>query len=410
MKCRHCLAALHETSDLFIDLGSVPPSNAFLRAEDLSRAETYYPLKVLACPHCRLVQVDEVQDCQALFSNDYVYFSSFSSSWLAHARAYVDHVTDRLSLSHGSLVMEVASNDGYLLQYVAERGIACVGVEPTASTAQAARAKGIETISEFFGAAFARRFATERGKADLVLGNNVLAHVPDINDFVAGLREVLTPAGCITLEFPHLLQLVQQAQFDTIYHEHFSYLSLHTVQRILVQQGMVVWDVQALPTHGGSLRVWAQHAANLRPATGRVAEMLREEAAAGMHQDDFYRSLQVRADAIKNELLVFLIEQKRAGKTVVGYGAAAKGNTLLNYAGIKPDLLPFVVDASPHKVGRYLPGSRIPVVGEAHLRDVRPDYVLVLPWNLREEIAAQLAYVRLWGGQLITAVPALRHV
>ena len=407
MKCRHCATPLHDVNDVFIDLGTAPPSNAFLREADLSRAEMHFPLKVLSCPECRLVQVDELQRHDELFSNDYVYFSSYSSSWLAHARRYVDEVVERLALGASSLVMEVASNDGYLLQYLAQRGIPCVGVEPTASTAQAARAKGIETIAEFFGSDFGRRFASERGRADLILGNNVLAHVPDINDFVAGFRAALAPGGTVTVEFPHLMQLVQQGQFDTVYHEHFSYLSLHTVQRIFAAQGLVVWDVQTLTTHGGSLRVWAQHATNARPVTPAVAALLREEEAAGMRARAFYQGLQSRADGIKDDLLAFLIDQKRAGNTVVAYGAAAKGNTLLNYAGVRPDLLPFVVDASPHKQGRYLPGSRIPVVGEDRLRDARPDYVLVLPWNLRDEIAAQLAYVRAWGGRLVTAVPSL---
>ena len=408
MKCRHCATALHDTHDVFIDLGAAPPSNAFLHAADLARAEAHFPLKVLTCPVCWLVQTDELQRHDALFSNDYVYFSSYSSSWLAHARRYVDEVSERLSLGAASLVMEVASNDGYLLQYVAQRGIPCVGIEPTASTAEAARAKGIESIDEFFGREFGRRFAAERGHADLLLGNNVLAHVPDINDFVAGFREVLAPEGSITVEFPHLMQLVRQGQFDTIYHEHFSYLSLRSVQRIFAAQGLAVWDVQVLPTHGGSLRVWAQHAAHPRPVTPAVAAMLREEAAAGMQQPAFYRGLQARADTIKNELLAFLIDCRRAGKTVAAYGAAAKGNTLLNYAGVRPDLLPFVVDASPHKQGRFLPGSRIPVVAESHLRDVKPDLVLILPWNLRDEIAAQLAYVRDWGGRFVIAVPELQ--
>ena len=407
MKCRHCATPLHQVNDVFVDLGAAPPSNAFLREQDLARAELHFPLKVLTCPECRLVQVDEVQRCEALFSNDYVYFSSYSTSWLAHAKAYVEQVAERLSLGSASLVMEVASNDGYLLQYMVQRGVPCVGIEPTASTAQVARDKGIETIPEFFGRDFGRRFAAERGKADLVLGNNVLAHVPDINDFVAGFGEVLAPLGTVTVEFPHLMQLVQQGQFDTIYHEHFSYLSLHTVQRIFAAQGLVVWDVETLSTHGGSLRVWAQHRANPRPVSPRVTELLEQEDAAGMRHASFYQGLQAGADRIKNELLAFLIDQKRAGKTVAGYGAAAKGNTLLNHAGIRPDLLPFVVDASPHKQGRWLPGSRIPVVGEATLREARPDFVLILPWNLRDEITAQLACVREWGGRFVTAVPAL---
>ena len=408
MKCRHCATPMHDTDDVFADLGSAPPSNAFLRAPDLGQAELHFPLKVLTCPECRLVQVDEVQRHEALFSNDYVYFSSYSSSWLAHAQRYVDEACERLALGAQSWVVEVASNDGYLLQYVAQRGIPCLGIEPTAGTAAVARGKGIETIGEFFGRDVGRRLRAERGPADLVLGNNVLAHVPDINDFVAGLAELLAPAGTVTVEFPHLMQLVQQGQFDTLYHEHFSYLSLHTVGRIFAAQGLVVWDVETLPTHGGSLRVWAQHRANARPVGARVAELLCAEVAAGMRQPAFYRSLQARADRIKNDLLTFLIDQKRAGKTVAAYGAAAKGNTLLNYAGVRPDLLPFVVDASIHKQGCWLPGSRIPVVGEAMLRDTRPDVVLILPWNLRDEIGAQLAYVGAWGGRLVTAVPDLQ--
>jgi trans-aconitate methyltransferase len=408
LKCRHCHAVLDDTRDVFVDLGTAPPSNAYLREADLAKAEAYFPLKVLTCPTCRLVQVDEVQRHDAMFSDDYLYFSSYSPSWLKHSDRYVTEVVDRLGLDAKSLVMEVASNDGYLLQYVAQRGIPCVGVEPTTSTAVVARSKGIPTITKFFGAEFARDYRAKVRSADLVLGNNVLAHVPDINDFVAGFREVLSPEGTVTVEFPHLMQLVQQGQFDTIYHEHFSYLSLHTVQRIFASQALTVWDVQTLPTHGGSLRVWAQHQANPRAATLRVAEVLTAEVAAGMQGDDFYRGLQARMDAIKDDLLGFLIEQKRARKTVAAYGAAAKGNTLLNYAGVRPDLLPYVVDASPHKQGRYMPGSRIPIVAESHLRDMKPDFVVILPWNLRDEIVGQLAYVREWGAKFVTAVPGLR--
>ncbi|MEO5882763.1 MAG: class I SAM-dependent methyltransferase [Caldimonas sp.] len=408
MKCRHCRTQLDDERDVFVDLGAAPPSNAFLRAEDLARPELHFPLKVMTCPECKLVQVDEVQRHDALFSSDYVYFSSFSISWLAHAERYVGEACARLGLGRDSLVMEVASNDGYLLQYVAARGIPCVGIEPTAGTAEAARAKGIETIGEFFGADFARRFVAERRQADLILGNNVLAHVPDIDDFVAGLREALAPTGTVTLEFPHLLKLVQEAQFDTIYHEHFSYLALHTVQRIFAAQGLAVWDVETLPTHGGSLRVWAQHAANPRPVEPRVAALLAAEDAAGMRGQAFYRGLQARADTIKHDLLAFLVEQKRAGRMVAAYGAAAKGCTLLNYAGVRPDLLPFVVDASPHKQGRFLPGSRIPVLAPEALQQHCPDFVLILPWNLRDEIAAGQAAVRGWGGRFVTAVPELR--
>ena len=408
MNCRHCATALHAQQDLFIDLGSAPPSNAFLDADALNRAEAFFPLKVLACPHCGLVQIGELQRHDALFSDDYVYFSSYSASWLAHARAYVEGVVQRLGLGPRSLVMEVASNDGYLLQYLQQRDIPCVGIEPTESTARVARARGIECIGEFFGLALARRFAAERRRCDLVLGNNVLAHVPDINDFVAGLREVLAPQGTLTLEFPQLLQLVRQSQFDTIYHEHFSYLSLQTVQRVLRAQGLSVWDVEELPTHGGSLRVWAQHAAHPRPVAGSVAAQLAREAAAGVGGREFHAGLQARAERIKDDLLEFLIDCKRQGRRVAAYGAAAKGNTLLNFAGVRPDLLTYVVDASPHKQGRFLPGSRIPVCAPQRLLDERPDVVLILPWNLREEIVAQLPQVRGWGGRFVTAVPELR--
>lgn len=408
MKCRHCATALHPQQDVFIDLGAAPPSNAFLDAAALQRAEPHFPLKALACPGCGLVQVDEVQRHDALFSDDYVYFSSYSASWLAHARAYVEQVVQRLALGPRSLVMEVASNDGYLLQYLQQRDIPCVGVEPTESTARVARERGIESLGEFFGLAFAQRFVAARRRCDLVLGNNVLAHVPDINDFVAGLREVLAPQGSLTLEFPHLLQLVQQAQFDTVYHEHFSYLSLHSVQRVLHAQGLRVWDVEELPTHGGSLRVWAQHASHPRDASERVAALLAREAAAGVGTRAFHAGLQARAERIKDELLQFLIDCKRQGRKVAAYGAAAKGNTLLNFAGVRPDLLPYVVDASPHKQGRFLPGSRIPVYAPQHLLDARPDVVLILPWNLRDEIVAQWPQVRGWGGRFVTAVPELR--
>jgi SAM-dependent methyltransferase len=404
MKCRHCQAPL---SEIFIDLGSAPASNAFLRPEQLDQPEMHFPLKVFTCGECRLVQMDEVQRHDALFSDDYVYFSSYSSSWVEHARQFVSLAAERLSLDERSLVLEIASNDGYLLQHVRARGVPCVGIEPTASTAQAARSKQIECIEAFFSREFACRFVAQRQQADLIIGNNVLAHVPDINDFVAGLAVALAPQGCITMEFPHLLQLVQHGQFDTIYHEHFSYLSFGTVQRIFAAQDLCLWDVETLPTHGGSLRIWAQHADHKRQVHPRVAQMLDQEARAGANEVAFYHGLQTKAHKIKNDLLAFLIDQRRAGKTVVAYGAAAKGNTLLNYAGIRPDLLPYVVDASPHKQGRFLPGSRIPVVDENELQRTRPDFVLILPWNLRQEITAQLNYVRKWGGQFVTAVPDL---
>ena len=404
MKCRFCQTPLR---DVFLDLGSAPPSNAFLRADDLNAPETYFPLRLYTCAECHLVQVDEVQRHDALFSSDYVYFSSYSRTWLAHAEQYVARTVERLSLGPNNLVMEVASNDGYLLQYVKARGIPCIGIEPTAGTAAAARARGIETLEHFFGERFAREFAATRRPTDLVIGNNVLAHVPDLNDFVAGLAVVLAPEGVVTVEFPHLMQLVAQHQFDTVYHEHFSYFSFHTAQRVFASHGLRTWDVEELPTHGGSLRLWACRDAASHREMPAVATLLAKESAAGMLDMNYYRGFQPLADGIKNAFLTFLIDCKRNNNQVVGYGAAAKGNTLLNYAGVRPDLLGYVVDASPHKQGRYLPGSRIPVVAEARIRETCPDFVVVLPWNLREEITSQLAYIRGWGGEFVTAVPQL---
>lgn len=405
MKCRFCDTPLH---DVFLDLGSAPPSNAFLNASELNAPELHFPLRLYTCTDCHLVQVDEVQKHDALFSSDYAYFSSYSRTWLAHAERYVSHTVERLGLGPHDLVMEIASNDGYLLQYVKARGIPCIGVEPTASTAASARDRGIETLEQFFGEYFARDFVATRRQASLVIANNVLAHVPDLNGFVAGLQAVLAPEGVTTVEFPHLLQLVAQRQFDTVYHEHFSYFSYHTVQQVFASHGLRIWDVEELPTHGGSLRLWASHADAAHHETPAVTALLAKEAAAGMLDMSYYHGFQSLAEDIKNNFLAFLINCKRSGKQVVGYGAAAKGNTLLNYAGVRPDLLNYVVDASPHKQGRYLPGSRIPVVAEARLRGSRPDFVVILPWNLREEITAQLAYIREWGGKFVTVVPALQ--
>jgi SAM-dependent methyltransferase len=409
MNCRHCRTPLGRApSDTFVDLGAAPPSNAFLREADLLRAEAHFPLKVFACPTCALVQVDEVQRHDLLFSDDYVYFSSYSRSWLEHARRFVGEAVDRLGLDASSRVLEVASNDGYLLQYVRERGIPCVGVEPTAGTARVARERGIDTVEVFFGRESARALVAERGRFDLTVANNVLAHVPDIDDFVAGFAEALAPTGSASFEFPHLLELVAMNQFDTIYHEHFSYLSLRAVERILAAHGLAVWDVETLPTHGGSLRVWASPVAAAREARPSVARLRAREAAAGVGTPGFHAGLQAATERVKDDLLAFLIAEKRAGRRVVGYGAAAKGNTLLNFAGVRPDLLAFVADASPHKQGRFLPGSRIPVRAPEALREARPDVVLVLPWNLREEIVGQLAFVRAWGGRFATAVPTLQ--
>ena len=405
MKCRFCKT---ELNDLFLDLGSAPPSNAFLSPAELNEAESYFPLRLFTCRNCFLVQVDEVQKHDRIFSSDYIYFSSFSRSWLQHAENYVNKVVERLGMDGNSLAMEIASNDGYLLQYFKQHEIPCVGIEPTASTAAVAREKGIETIERFFGLRFAEEFIADNAQPDLIIGNNVLAHVPDINDFVAGLAKTISPDGVITVEFPHLLQLVTHGQFDTVYHEHFSYFSFHTVQKIFNANGLRIWDVEELPTHGGSLRLWACLQTAKREQTSTIALLMYKETQAGMLEFAYYLGFQSRADAIKNDFLAFLLECKREGKQVVGYGAAAKGNTLLNYAGIKPDLLPFVVDASPHKQNLFLPGSHIPVRAETIMRELKPDYVVILPWNLQTEIVEQLAYIRDWSGQFVTAIPELK--
>lgn len=406
MKCRHCGT---ELSLPLIDLGSAPPSNSYLSTEALHAPEKWYPLRVLVCQHCWLVQTEDFAHYADLFSEDYAYFSSFSSSWLKHAEAYVDAMIGRFGLSASSRVVEVASNDGYLLQYVKARGIPCYGIEPTTSTAQAARAKGIEVVESFFGVALAQELAGKGLRADLMAANNVLAHVPDINDFVAGFARLLAPAGVATFEFPHLLRLVEERQFDTIYHEHFSYLSLTAVRRILEHNGLQLFDVEELPTHGGSLRLYAQRLdTGLQEASPRVAALQERENAAGMNRTDFYAGFQAKANVVKNDLVAFLIEAARSGKRVAAYGAAAKGNTLLNYAGVRPDLISYVVDLNPAKQGKCLPGSRIPIVAEDFLKQDRPDFVVILPWNLRDEIMAQLAYVRAWGGRFVTAVPSLK--
>lgn len=408
MKCRHCDAPL----DLpFLDLGSAPPSNAYLGDAALRGPETWYPLRVLACRRCWLVQTEDHAGREQLFDAEYAYFSSYSSSWLAHARRYVEAMHARFALDATACVVEVAANDGYLLQYVREAGIPCYGIEPTASTAAAARARGIEVVERFFGVALATELAAAGRQADLVAANNVLAHVPDINDFVAGFALLLKPHGVATFEFPHLLRMVRECQFDTAYHEHYSYLSLGSVQRVFAANGLQVFDVEELPTHGGSLRVYAQRIDGGRqPLQPAVAALRAREIDAGMDAAGFYAGLQHEAVRIKHALLDFLLEARRAGRKVAAYGAAAKGNTLLNFAGVRPDLLPYVVDLNPAKQGKFLPGSRIPIVGEAHLRADRPDDILLLPWNLREEVARQLAYTRVWGARLLTAVPRLEPV
>ncbi|MGH1488616.1 MAG: methyltransferase domain-containing protein [Acidimicrobiales bacterium] len=403
MDCRHCKTELHL---VFVDLDSSPPSNAYLT--DPSVAEAAYPLRVLVCDSCWLVQTEDYAAADELFSADYAYFSSYSESWLQHSERYVQAMIERLQLAEKSCVMEVAANDGYLLQYVLAAGIPCYGVEPTASTAKVAREKGIDIVEEFFGVELGRRLAAEGRAADLTAANNVLAHVPDINDFVGGFAEVLKPAGVSTFEFPHLGLLVSEGLFDTIYHEHYSYLSLTAVNRIFAENGLTVFDVEKITTHGGSLRVFAQRSdTGSRPIESTVADLLSEEAAAGVPTAAYYEGFQPRVDAIRHDLLEFLSTAAADGKSVAAYGAAAKGNTLLNYSGVGSEQVLFVVDANPHKQGQYLPGSHIPIVAESVLKEQRPDYVLVLPWNLMGEIAAQLSYIAEWDGKLVRAVPSL---
>jgi hypothetical protein len=405
MNCRHCKAPL---INVFLDLGFAPPSNAYLTAEELRAPEKHYPLKLFVCDRCWLVQTEDFARADELFRHDYAYFSSTSAGWLDHAARYARAMTDRLALGSQSLVIEVASNDGYLLKNFVAADIPCLGIEPTASTAAAAEKLGVPVLREFFGEALGKRLASEGRQADLIAGNNVYAHVPDINDFTAGLKAALKPNGTITLEFPHLMRLIQHAQFDTVYHEHFSYLSLHTVSRIFKQAGLRVFEVEELPTHGGSLRVFGCHADDVRPTDSSVAALSSEEERRGLRTLKSYAAFQQHADRLKDDLVAFLIEHKRSGKKIAAYGAAAKGNTLLNYAGIRPDLLPWVCDASTSKQGKFMPGSHIPILPPSALKDFRPDLVLILPWNIADEIRQQNGFIREWGGKFVTAVPSLR--
>jgi len=405
MKCRHCGSELKLP---LVDLGSAPPSNAFLTERTLHAPEKWFPLRALVCEHCWLVQTEDFAQANELFDAEYAYFSGFSSSWLAHSERYVADMVVRFDLTADSHVVEVAANDGYLLQYAKARNIPCTGVEPTASTAAAARTKGIPIVEDFFGVRLAQELAAQGKQADLTAANNVLAHVPDINDFVAGFAKLLKPQGVSTFEFPHLLKLVAENQFDTIYHEHFSYLSLTAVNRIFSTNGLTVFDVEEHPTHGGSLRVFAQRSdTGQQPCSARVDELLERETRAGMLSADYYSGFQSKTDQVKNDFLAFLLEAKRMSKTVVAYGAAAKGNTLMNYAGIRPDLISFVVDRNPAKQGKYMPGSRIPILDEEKLQAAKPDYVVILPWNLKAEVMKQLAYIQTWSGKFVMAVPKL---
>ena len=404
MNCRHCETKLEHT---FLDLGFAPPSNAYLSSYDLDAPETYFPLKIYVCGECWLVQTEDYSSANELFTNDYSYFSSISSSFLTHASKYCEMITKRLDLNSESFVIEIASNDGYLLKNFVAEGIPCVGVEPTDSTAAAAEALGIPVIRDFFG----KRFAQEQfefKKADLILGNNVFAHVPDINDFTSGMKEALKIGGTITLEFPHLLSLVRFNQFDTVYHEHYSYLSLQSVQLIFEKAGLRVFDVEELHTHGGSLRIYGCHATDDRANSLNVTAILEAEVKGGLQSLETYLKFKAKAQKVKDDLLYFLIEKKRQGEKVIAYGAAAKGNTLLNYAGVKPDLLAFVCDAAPSKQGKFMPGSHIPILSADKLAQLTPDYVLVLPWNIAEEVMQQNADLRKSGTKFVVAVPSLK--
>jgi SAM-dependent methyltransferase len=405
LACRFCGAPL---SRVFVDLGVQPLANSYLEPEDLGRAEPFYPLCVYVCGECLLVQLPEEEKPEAIFS-DYAYFSSYSESWLRHAEAYAHAMIERLRLGPGHQVVEIASNDGYLLRWFAERGIPVLGVEPAANVAEAARAAGIPTLVRFFGEAAARELADQGTRADLLVGNNVLAHVPDLNDFVAGLAVLLAPAGVLTLEFPHLLRLMAEDQFDTIYHEHYSYFSFATVRKVFAAHGLTLFDVEELPTHGGSLRIHARHDADAsKPVGERVAGLLAREETAGLGRLETYRSFAGRVQRVKRGLLRFLIQAREEGRSVAAYGAPAKGNTLLNYCGVRTDFIDYTVDRSPHKQGRYLPGTRIPIHGPDRLRETRPDYVLILPWNLKKEIMGQMSDVRSWGGRFVVAIPEVR--
>lgn len=407
MRCRHCGQSLRHS---FVDLGFAPPSNAYLTAEDLGKPEVYYPLRVKVCDRCWLVQTEDYARADELFRADYAYFSSTSSSWLAHAAEYVRMITERLRLGPESYVIELASNDGYLLKDFVAAGIPCLGVEPTESTADAAEQLGIPVLREFFGEALGYRLAGEGRSADLIVGNNVYAHVPDINDFTSGIAAALKPGGTVTLEFPHLMPLIERTQFDTIYHEHFSYLSLTTVSRIFAAGGLRIWDVEELQTHGGSLRVYGCHEAAPIATTDRVDSILVREQQFGLTELQTYIGFQDRADRVKNDLLAFLVEQRRADRRVAAYGAAAKGNTLLNYAGVKPDLLPYVCDAALAKQGKFMPGSHIPIYSPEALRANPPDYVVILPWNIAPEVRDHFDDLVATGVRFLTTVPELSFV
>lgn len=403
--CRSCSATLERT---FVDLGMSPLANSYIKPDQLDQMESFYPLYVYVCEKCLLVQLKQFSTPYDIFS-DYAYFSSFSDSWLAHAKAYVDMIVGRFGLDRSSKVVEIASNDGYLLRNFVSRGISVLGVEPASNIAEVAKQKGIPTKVAFFGESTARDVAADGWAADLIIGNNVLAHVPDLNDFVRGLKVLLKPTGLITMEFPHLLQLMQQNQFDTIYHEHFSYFSFLAVEQVFARHGMTLFDVEELSTHGGSLRIYAcHHDDRSKPVQARAKELKSREETAGFGRLSHYLSFGPRVEATKRKLLSFLISAKQEGKHVVGYGAPAKGNTLLNYCGVRTDLIDYTVDRSPHKQGHFLPGVHVPIYKPERVRDTRPDYLLILPWNIREEVMEQMSYVREWGGKFVVPIPEVQ--
>ena len=404
MKCRNCSHLLEQN---FLDLGFAPVSNGYLTTESLSKAEKYFPLVVKVCSNCWLVQTLDFVSRSELFSDDYAYFSGTSSIWRKHISDYVDHIVKNLSLGENSFVIEIASNDGSLLENFKIKNIPCLGIEPTASTALVAEQKGINVLRQFFGENLAKSLSKDGKKADLIVGNNVYAHVPDINDFTMGIKAILKPGGVVTIEFPHLLQLLNNIQFDTIYHEHYSYFSLHVVKNIFEKAMLRVWDVEEISTHGGSLRVYGCHENDTRPNTDRVEKILTKEEQNGLLEMKTYTGFQKKADKVKDELLMFLLNQKKIGKIVVGYGAAAKGNTLLNYSGVKPDLLPFIVDASLSKQNKFMPGSHIPIVSPGKFLLADFDYVLILPWNIAMEIKTQHKYLMDKGKVFISAIPEI---
>ncbi len=407
VKCRFCG---QELKDTFVNLGLSPLSNSYVKKDALNKGEYFFPLHVRVCQNCFLVQLEEYESPADIFT-DYAYFSSYSDLWLAHAKKYVEMVTKRFSLTENSQVVEIASNDGYLLQYFLEKNIPVLGIEPAKNVAKVAIAKGIHTISEFFGAELAEKLVTEKGRADLLLGNNVLAHVPDLNDFVAGLNILLNDDGVITMEFPRLLNLIAENQFDTIYHEHFSYLSLLTVQKVFATHGLRIFAVQELNTHGGSLRIFACKESCLKHQQEEsVGQLLAKEIAFGLDKIDTYLDFSEKVKKVKYDLLQLLVELKNQGKTIVAYGAPAKGNTLLNYCGVKNEFLDYTVDRSPHKQGLFLPGTQIPILDPAEILQTKPDYVLILPWNLKEEIMSQLEYIRQWEAKFILPIPKVEVV